>query len=379
MSGRRAIYLTGRREIRERLRSRAFVVSTIVQLLVVLAIVVISALTSGDSTEKFDVGYVGSEPHQVVEALVRAEEALDAEITPHEYETVEAARTAVEDDEVDAAITPEGLIAPTDLSSTLLAAVQGVSAQVRSETKPPPPLPVEEVESGSAGGGIAFVGSLLLYIAILGSGFLVASAIVTEKSSRVIELVLSAIRPMQLLTGKVIGIGLLGLLQVLLTVGVGVAAAVAVGTLDLPASTAGAAILVLVYFVLGYLFYAAAFAVSGAIVSRQEDLQSTTAPISIVLIAAYLAGISTLESPDGGLATVCTFLPPVAPMVVPGRAAQGALPAWELVVSLALMVIGTALLILLATRIYERVVLRMGAPLKLRQALRIGTSRAAGG
>jgi ABC-2 type transport system permease protein len=87
-------------------------------------------------------------------------------------------------------------------------------------------------------------------------------------------------------------------------------------------------------------------------------------------VVAYVAGVSTIDSPEGTLATVCTFLPPVAPMVVPGRAVQDALPAWELAVSLALMALATVLLIGLATRVYERFVLRMGAPLKLREALR---------
>ena len=378
MNPRRAMYLTGRREIRERLRSRAFLISTGIQLLIVLAIVVVSALTDGGSSEKFTVGFVGEESKTVVEAAVRSEAAFDAKVTPRELESEEAARTAVEDDDVDAAVTAGGLIVDSDPSSSLVSMLQSASADVRTRVEPPPPLAVEEVGTGRAGTGIAFIGSLLLYVAILGSGFLVASAIVTEKSSRVIEVVLSAIRPVQLLTGKVVGIGLLGLGQVLLTTGVGIGTAVAIGTLDLPPSTAASAVLVLVYFVSGYLLYAAAFAVAGAIVSRQEDLQSSTAPISILLVVAYVAGVSTIDAPEGTLATVCTFLPPVAPMVVPGRAVQDALPAWELAVSLALMAVATLLLILLATRVYERFVLRMGAPLKLREALRVGTSRAAG-
>lgn len=115
--------------------------------------------------------------------------------------------------------------------------------------------------------------------------------------------------------------------------------------------------------------YACAFAVSGAIVSRQEDVQSSSAPLSILLIAAYFAAISVVGSPDSVLAQVCTFLPPVAPMVVPARAAQDALAGWELAVSLLLMAAMTLLLLWLAARIYDRAVLRMGAPMKLRQAL----------
>ena len=88
-------------------------------------------------------------------------------------------------------------------------------------------------------------------------------------------------------------------------------------------------------------------------------------------MVGYLAGIKVIDSPDGTLATICTFLPPVAPMVVPARAAEGELPAWELAISIALMAIAIVVLIWLAARIYDRVVLRMGAPMKLREALRL--------
>jgi ABC-2 type transport system permease protein len=386
MTDRRAVFLTARREVRELLRSRAFRISTGIQLAIVIAIVVISGLTAGDSTDKFDVGYVGAEARQVVEQAQKRQAAIDAEVTPHEYADEGAARAAVSDDDVDAAVIPSGLVARSDPSETLIGLLQGASASVRgtevlerqgvgeSEIQAaldPSPLRVDEVGEPASGSGVALVGSLLLYVAILSFGIVVATAVVVEKSSRVVEVVLSAIRPVQLLAGKVLGIGLLGLLQVALITGIGLVIAVAIGSIDLPSTTAQTAILVAVYFVLGYLVYACAFAVAGALVSRQEDLQSSSAPLSILLVGGYLAGLATLDSPDGGLATVCTFLPPIAPMVVPGRAAQDALPGWELAVSLALMAAAIVVLVWLAARIYEQVVLRMGAPIKLRQALRL--------
>jgi len=127
---------------------------------------------------------------------------------------------------------------------------------------------------------------------------------------------------------------------------------------------------VIVYFVLGYAFYACAYAAAGSLVSRAEDIQSVTAPLLGIVIASYFAALATLDSPDGGLATVCTFLPPAAPMVVPARAAQDALPGWQLAVSIVLCVAGTAIVMRLAARIYERSILRIGAPVKLREALR---------
>jgi ABC-2 type transport system permease protein len=386
VTDRRAIFLSARREIRERLRSRAFLISTGIQVAVVVAIVVIAAVTGGDDADKFDVGYVGAESRAVVESARAQQAGFDAEVTPREFSDEAAARAAVDGDDVDAAVAGESIYARPAPSEVLVSMLQSASGDVRGEASlrseglsqariraalDPPPLTVAEVGDDSAGGGIAFVGSLLLYIALLSFGIVVSTAVVEEKSTRVVEVVLSAIRPIQLLSGKVLGIGLTGICQVLVIAGVGVGAAFATGSIDMPDSTAEVVVLVVVYFLLGYALYAAGFAVAGALVSRQEDVQSASAPLTILLVAAYLAAISLIETPDSTLAVVCTLLPPVAPMVVPGRAAQGELPAGELVLSLVLMVVAAAILLWIAARIYDRAVLRMGAPIKLREALRL--------
>jgi ABC-2 type transport system permease protein len=199
----------------------------------------------------------------------------------------------------------------------------------------------------------------------------VASGIVEEKSTRVVEVVLSAIRPGQLLTGKVIGLGLLGLGQLALIGGAGLLAAALLGRVDVPDTTWALLATVILCFLLGYAFYACAFAVAGAIVSRHQDIQSTTAPMTLALVAAYFVSIPAARDPDGTLARVATFLPPFAPIVVPARAARDALPAWELALSVLLMVAGTAVVLVAAVRIYRRTILRVGAPLKLSQALRL--------
>lgn len=128
----------------------------------------------------------------------------------------------------------------------------------------------------------------------------------------------------------------------------------------------------LLFFVLGYALYACAFALAGAIVSRQEDVQSTTSPLLIALIAGYLGSLAVAEEPDGGLAVAATLLPPFAPLVVPVRAARDALPLWELLASTALMLVAIAALLWLAARVYERSVLRMGAPMRLLEGVRLG-------
>ncbi|HYH62307.1 MAG TPA: ABC transporter permease [Solirubrobacterales bacterium] len=388
MTGRRAIFLTARRELRERGRSRAFVIGTVVQVAVLIAIVVIASVADGDQTERYDLGTVGASSAEVASIAEAQQEALDIELDVKTYEGADSARAAVEDDELDMALTDDALITGADGPEALIALVQeaardtkgtgelrdqGLSdAEIKAALEPEP-LAVEEVGKES-GADIAFLASLLLYVAIIGAGYAVATGVVEEKASRVVEVILSAIKPVYLLTGKVLGIGLLSLGQVLIVVLSGLAAAMATGAIDLPDSTASTTVLIAVYFVLGYLLYACAFAIAGAIVSRQEDVQNSTGPLMLVLIAAYLVAISVADSPQSTLAVIATFVPPVAPMVVPARAAQDALPLGELAISLVLMVLAAAFLLWVAAKVYDRTVLRMGAPIKLREALRLSRS-----
>jgi ABC-2 type transport system permease protein len=387
MTARRAVSLTGRREFRERMRSRAFRVSIAIQLVLVIGISLVAILTSDDGPSKVALGVSGPEATTIGIAARGHADAFDMSVTLKRYPDAGAARAAVADDKVDLALAGNRLLTSNSPDDQQVALVRSAAAGVRTtqelrdyglsptEVKralAPPPLTEVEVDAGNSGGqGLAFVGVLLLYIAILTFGYAVTAGVIEEKSSRVIELLLSTIRARELLAGKVLGIGLVGLIQIVVVGGAGLAVAIGSGRLDLPSSTLTTALLVALYFVLGYLFYACAFAVAGALVSRQEDAQSTTSPMMVLLVGGYLASFSVIDNPHSGLATLFTFLPPVAPMTVPARAAQDALPLWELVVSVALMVVSTLLLIRLAGRVYERAVMRMGAPLKLTQALKL--------
>ncbi len=390
MTGRRAVELTARREIRERWRSRAFRVGLAIQIVIVLAIVVVAALSGGGDETTYDVGLVGGDADAIGRELA-AEPPGGITIAESHPASAEAARAAVEDGDLDAAVAAAGLLVASGTGPELPALIQAAAAKAESQAVlrrsgldagqieralAPAPLPATEVDEGSdSGSGLAFAGSLLLYLAILGFGFVVTSGIVEEKSSRVVELILSAIRPSRLLAGKVIGIGLLGFLQLASVAGIGIAAALLSGQLELPSSTAETIALVLLYFVLGYALYSCAFAVAGAIVSRQEDVGSVTTPLTIVLVVGYFASFSISDDPSSALATICTLLPPTAPMVVPARAAVDGLPAWELVASVALMIVSVVLLIGLAGRIYERAVLRVGSPMRLIDGLRLARSQ----
>ena len=126
------------------------------------------------------------------------------------------------------------------------------------------------------------------------------------------------------------------------------------------------------WFVLGYAFYSVLYATAGSLVSRQEEAQSIQFPITAVLLVAYFFALTTIESPDSAAALVGSLLPPTAPMVMIVRIANGGVPWWQIVLSVALMVVTIYGMVQLAGRIYAGAVLRFGGRLRLRDAWRGG-------
>lgn len=247
---------------------------------------------------------------------------------------------------------------------------EGVSGDAARRALDPPPLGTRSLEGERDSGdeGVAFTASLLLYLQLIIYGLAVASGVVEEKSSRVVEVLLASIPPRALLAGKIAGIGLLGLLQLLLTAVVGLGLASASGAIELNVDDAGVLAVVLVWFLLGYLLWACLYAMAGAIVSRQEDLQSSTTVLTLVLVVSYLVAFPALDDPDSTIAVVSSLVPLSSPIIMPVRVAVDAASTVEIVASLAFLVAAIVLLVPLGARIYENAVLRMGKPLKLREA-----------
>ena len=205
---------------------------------------------------------------------------------------------------------------------------------------------------------------------LLTYGLWVATGVVEEKSSRVVEILLSTLSPRALMAGKIVGLGLLGMGQLLLVVAVGIALALATGSLEPNAGDVGPALLVLLWFPLGYALYASLYAATAALVSRQEDLQSATTPLTILILVSFFLSFSALEDPGGTLAKVASLVPFSAPLVMPGRMALGDATPVEVAVAVVLLVATTILLVRVGARVYAGAILRTGKPVKLLEALR---------
>jgi ABC-2 type transport system permease protein len=385
-----AYRLVARREFVERLHDRGFQISTAITLLILLGFIAATALFGGRT--RFDLGVVGEGALTMGRQVVAEAERLNVAVTVHGYPTMAAAEAAVEDGTVDAAIVDDREVIvksePPVQGRQLLTMIQAVTARERAgaalqgagltqeqitSALNAEPLPIHELrpldQRRREANAVVFVGVLALYGQLFAYGYWVAAGVVEEKSSRVVEVLLSTIRPSQLLRGKILGIGTLGLCQLLLIAAVGLAAARLAGILRFPVGAAAAIGWVLFWFVLGFFFYSTLFAVAGSIVSRQEDLQATMTPLSLLIIAAFVIGITALGSPDSTLALVASLLPPTAPLAMPSRIVLGQAPLWQPIASAIVSVGTTVALVPFAVRMYSRAVLRTGR-VKIRELLR---------
>jgi ABC-2 type transport system permease protein len=387
------IRLVARRELVERIRGdRSFLISTLVTLAILCGFIVIPRLLGAGETPTYDIGLVGAESRRLAPVLTAQAPLQQVKVRLREPADLAAAEAALRGEKLDAVIVDGGqIVTKGDPDTELEVLLQSASRVARAQAKlagtnlspaeirtvlAPAPLPVRALEPSSpenrARRAITFTAVFLLYGQIIGYGVAVASGVVEEKSTRVVEVLLATLRPVQLLAGKIIGIGLVGLVQLFVVGAVGLAVALAFDRIVLPPGAAGTIGLILVWFVLGYAFYSCLFAVAGAIVSRQEELQNTITPLNLVLVASFFLAFSALQNPDGTLAQVASFLPPVAPLVMPPRVAGGSVPAWEVALSVLVTLSSIVLLVPLAGRLYSGAVLRTGARVKL------GTAWAAG-
>ncbi|MBJ7329538.1 MAG: ABC transporter permease [Solirubrobacteraceae bacterium] len=386
-----ATWLIARREIVERARDRTFQIGTLVSVVIIAVVVVLSAvLGGGDDRYTLAVVRGDDDSARIAKVAAASLEAGDAKLKVREAATLEAARDDVGDDRVDAVLTGAGaqIIVQEDLDERLGQALRGAASTValddeladagvseadRRGALAPPRVAVRAIAPDDDGAaGVAFVAALLLYGQLITFGMWVANGIAEEKGSRVVELLLSAIPSTPLLAGKILGIGVLGFVQLLVIAVPGIGLAGALDVVDLDAGMLGALAVTLGFFLLGYLVYAALFAVAGALVSRQEDVQSTVSPLLILLVASFFIALQAMQDPSSMLASVAALVPLSSPMVMPPRVIAGDAGTAEALLAVALLVLTAAGVLALAARVYDHAILRMGARVPLREALAIG-------
>jgi len=223
---------------------------------------------------------------------------------------------------------------------------------------------------------------VLIFMAIITYGVWVAMSVAEEKSSRVMELMLNATTPLQMLTGKVLGNGAAGLTQYGVILGAVVTGLLAQGPIhklvvgnDAGAQFGGLSPTVLVafmvLFILGFLLYSLLYAALGSLVSRQEDVQSATSPLMTLIMIGYFMSVFGLQAIDETWVKVASFLPFFSPYMMLARVSTGRVEIWEFGLAVVLLVASIVVALFVAARIYSAGVLLYGQRVGLRQLLRM--------
>ncbi|MBO0983784.1 ABC transporter permease [Rathayibacter sp. SD072] len=350
-----ATLLVAEREILSQVRSKAFIVSTVITLALVIGGIVLSSVLGNRTAEATPVAVVGSVPSAVADADT-------LEIT--EVATRADAEDLVRDGAVDAALVPDD----SAVGFSVVALDEAPEGLVSSLSVSPAVelLDASETPSGLRTLiGLAF--GLVFMLAVLGSGATIMQNTVQEKQSRIVEILLAAVPARALLAGKILGNSVIG---------VGTAAAIAAaaalglavtGQTELLDLLSAPLIWFVVFFVFGFVLVASVFAAGAALVSRQEDTGSVMTPAMMLVMVPYFGVV--LFGDNALVMTILSYVPFSAPVAMPVRLFFGEADWWEPLVSLALLIVATTAVMAVASTIYTNSLLRMGSRVKLREAL----------
>ena len=356
LSTAQGVWLVAERELSTKLRSKAYLISTGILLLMALAGVIWAGIASATpsitpiaATSSTATALDGAEGFEITEVADRT-----------------AAEELVAAGEVDAALVDDessatGVVVIADKSAPQdLIALLSVSPSV------------ELLNPEAAGGGLRYllgIGfGLVFMMAAITFGSPIATSVVEEKQTRVIEILLSAIPARVLLAGKVLGNTILAISQILLLVVVGSIGLMTTGQTAVLQGIGGPIAWFAVFFFFGFILLAAMFAAAGSLVSRQEDVGATMTPVMYLTMIPYFLVIFFGDNPV--VMTVLSYVPFSAPVGMPIRLFFNEAAWWEPLAALVIMLAACVVVIMIGAKIYENSLLKMGARVKLREALR---------
>ncbi len=433
---RRNIPLIVGREYKARVKKRSFVISTIAITLILVAgafvPTIIEALSVNSQSKVVVINTAGATAGQDVTVALdnilnqsrdKTTRKKDFEVTSAQPGEKAALRQRVHDDKLDVLVTV-GRNAAGDLTfdyytnastagvqtSRVSAAISqlnftdklarsGVPQSQLASLYTPPELKATSTAEEATGRTptetlaayfVAFAGVVLIYIVVTQYGVMVAQGAAEEKSNRIMEIMINAATPFQLMIGKIVGIGLSGVTQMSIVLVAASAALLAQAplksvlvanstsnapSLDIASLSLGMLLMLGIYFVLGFLLYGALYAAVGSLVSRQEDVQSALGPLTILLLVSYMLGIFGLQAPDSSWVVALSFFPFSTPILMLTRIGVGTVSTWEVLLSLVIMVVSIAIMLAIATRVYRAGVLMYGQKADIGKLFKLARSK----
>lgn len=360
-----ATRLVAGREISTQVKSKSFIISNLITVILIIGgIFAIDFFTGGDDDEPEVTAVAYELPPEAVQEL----QALDFEIT--EASSMEEAEDLLrEDDEVDVIIT-------VDPDSPLGIQMIGLDSMPMDEAQMLSVMPTMDMLEGDAEQeGLRWIAAvafgLVFMMVAMGSGMMILQNTIMEKQNRIVEILLSSIPARALLAGKILGNSVLALGQALV-MGASAALGLAItGQLGLLEMFSWPMVWFLVFFVPGFVLVASVFAASASLVSRQEDAGAVMTPAMMLVMAPYFIVIFLIN--NDLVITIASYVPFTAPVAMSLRLFDGGVAWYEPVASMAILLLSTVLVMMLAARIYSGSLLQMGQRVKLSAAMKSGS------
>jgi ABC-2 type transport system permease protein len=351
-SGRLAL-LIAEREITTRLRSKSFLISTGILLLLVLGGIVFSSISAANA-EDTKVAVIDS-------ALLDGIEGIE----PVPVDSIGEAEQLIRDGDVEAAVVADD---STDLGVRIIADSSPPLDLIALLSETPP---IELLDPDAIPGGLAYLVAfgfgIVFFTAAMTFGPTIAQSVVEEKQTRVVEILLAAVPTRVLFTGKVVGTTVLAFGQIALIAAMAIVGLTVTGQDELLVGLGAAVVWFVVFFMVGFVMLASMFAATGAMVSRQEDIGATTTPVTMLVMLPYFAVIFFNDNPL--VVAIMSYVPFSAPVAMPLRLFLGTAEWWEPLLSLGILAVTTVALIAVGVRIYENSLLKLGARVSWREAL----------
>ncbi|STO07463.1 ABC transporter permease [Exiguobacterium aurantiacum] len=337
--------------LRSKLRSKAFLISTLLTILFIFGFTNIDRILSNFEDTDSAQAVLVTENAEVVAFIDGYSARVLSERPETEFTTL--LQTALRE------VRNAELIETSNIDPAVVASLNE-------------PVPIEESYLGRGGENsdelfssfaFVYVMLMLLYVSIITYGSMISTEVTTEKSSRVMELIISTTHPVTHMLAKISAIGTLALFQIGIFLGFGYFSArsneMAQSVID-NAGNARAVLYLLTFFALGYLLYAAMFAVLGSLVSRVEESQQMTMPVIMLLVAGFLAAMFGLNNPDAPLVTILSFVPFFTPMLMFLRVMLVDVPVWEVALSIGIMLGSIGVILWVGSKFYRGGVLFYG-------------------
>ena len=391
--------------MKDMIKRKSFIISTIIFLIMIVVGFnipnILKSINGEDTSDKLVIVDEENIFEGSLESLKNVDTGYEIEISNSKYEEI---KEKINNDEIESAIivektnnnvkiryivknttmmanVPDDIISMMNsLYSNLQISKLGLTESQLQSITPNFDYELEQTEEEKANGNVFAIMllSIVLFYAIYFCAYQVSSSITTEKTSKIIETLVTSTSPKTIVLGKTIGIGIVGLLQLILLVGTALISAKAFldpelinSILDISAITPYLGIITVIYFILGYLAYALLYALTGSTVSKPEDIQSANGPVAMLAVIGFYLSYFTMMNPTSSLNVFASIFPISSPFCMPFRIMMGLTNTTDVLISIAVLIITILIIAKVAIKIYSNAILNYGTKMGIKDIMKM--------